>query len=227
LIRAAILDIDGTLLDSNIAHTEAWVRALAEAGHTVSFEHIRSLIGMGGDQLLPAAIGVSVESSEGSRLAKRQIAIFRESYLSSLKPFPSARELLLRLKHDQLSLIVASSADSGLLNDLLDQAGIRDLIDDCAIRQADESSKPAPDLVEQALKIAGVHRDEAVMIGDTPYDIAAASRAGIKSIALTCGGWSAQDLKGADAIHRDPHDLLLHLSRLPEQKIPLKDLPFA
>jgi HAD superfamily hydrolase (TIGR01509 family) len=225
LIRAAILDIDGTLLDSNTAHAEAWVHALKEAGHTVSFERIRSLIGMGGDNLLPEATGLSAESEEGRKIAQRQIEIFRASYLKDLKPFPAARDLLIRLKRDQIRLVVASSADASLLKDLLDQAGVRDLIDAYATRTADESSKPAPDLVEQALKLSGVHRDEAVMIGDTPYDIQAATRAGIKSIALTCGGWSAQDLRGAAAIHRDPHDLLLHLSRLPEQKIPLQELP--
>src|SRR5438132_14386227 len=108
--RSVLLDIDGTLVDSNDAHAHAWVEALAEFGHHVSFERIRSLIGMGGDNLLPTAIGLESDSPDGKAMSKRRTEIFKEKYLPTLKPTPGARELLVKMRESGLKLVIATSA---------------------------------------------------------------------------------------------------------------------
>jgi HAD superfamily hydrolase (TIGR01549 family) len=209
-LRAVILDVDGTLIDSNDAHAEAWKQAGAAFGRSIPFHAARALIGMGGDKVLPRLTGLSKESSEGRELTARRTEIFRECYLSRLKIFNGARELLERLKNDGVKLVVASSAGLEELDALLEQAGLRDLISDTPSSHDAEESKPASDIVEVALERAGVPVEECVMIGDTPYDVAAARRAGVRIIALRCGGWGDRDLAGAIEIYDDPADVIEH-----------------
>src|SRR5215216_3989984 len=107
-VKGVILDVDGTLVDSNDAHAHAWVEALAEFGIQVEFEKVRSLIGMGGDKLLPEVSGISEETPEGKQISKRRSEIFKERYLPNIKPFPKTKELLRRMRDDGLKLVVAS-----------------------------------------------------------------------------------------------------------------------
>lgn len=216
LIRAVFLDIDGTLLDSNDAHARSWVEALAAHGFDVPYDDIRVRIGKGGDLLLPEVTGLDSESETGKKISATRQKLFRENFLPHLRPFPASRELVQRFKKEGLFIVVASSAESSILDQLLERAGVLDLVDAKTKRGEGDASKPAPDLIEQALELAGVPPEEAVMLGDTPYDIEAARRAGVRTIALTCGGWSPQDLRGASAIHRDPKDLLAQLEREPD-----------
>jgi HAD superfamily hydrolase (TIGR01509 family) len=211
-IRAIILDVDGTLVDSNRAHAYAWIDALAESGFKADFTHVVRLIGMGGDKLLPKITGgVTEDSDRGRRISARRAEIFNERYLPMLHPTPGARELLNRLRADGLRLVVASSAKRDELEGLLRIAGAQDLLDQAASSDDTDESKPDPDIVHAALQRADVPKDEAVMIGDTPYDIEAAHRAGIKIIALLCGGWDDVELRYADAIYENPADLVVHL----------------
>ena len=118
-----LLDVDGTLVDSNDAHDHAWVKALAGAGVTVEFATVRRLIGKGGDKLLPEVSGIDAESDEGKAIIKRRGEIFQKEYLPTLKPFPGAKELLARMKKAGLELAVASSAKKDELKGLLDDHG--------------------------------------------------------------------------------------------------------
>ncbi len=206
--KVVLLDVDGTLIDSNDAHAHAWVDVGKEFGYDIEFDHVRWLIGMGGDKVLPEVTGLEEESEEGQKVLARRGVIFRENYLSSLKPFDGARELLERLSRDGLKLIVATSASEEDLEGLLEQAGIEDLIDHAANSDDAEESKPAPDIVEAALKRGKVEAREAIMIGDTPYDIGAATRAGVPVIGFRCGGWDTEDLRGAVSVYDGPADLL-------------------
>jgi phosphoglycolate phosphatase-like HAD superfamily hydrolase len=172
-LQAVLLDIDGTLIDSNDAHARAWVDVGREFGHDIEFDHVRWLIGMGGDKVLPEVTGLREESETGARILARRGEIFREQYLPQLQPFEGTRELLEQLSKDGLKLVVATSASEEDLRGLLRQAGIEDLIDNAANSDDAEESKPAPDIVEAALRRGKVGPDEAVMIGDTPYDIGA------------------------------------------------------
>lgn len=216
--RAVILDVDGTLVDSNDAHVQVWVDALAEHGHDVPREKIRKLVGMGGDNLLPAAVGLDKESPEGKAIADRRGELFRTRHLHHLEPFPQVRPLLERMKAAGLQLVVATSAPAEEMKVLLQRAGIEDLLQDAASASDAKNSKPDPDIVQAALRKLGLPPDETVMLGDTPYDIEAAGKAGVGVIALRCGGFPDEDLKGALALYDDAADLLAHFDESPLAK---------
>lgn len=215
-LRAVILDIDGTLILSNDAHARAFVDAAETLGHRgVEFAEVRRLIGMGGDKLIPRVFGFDKDSDDGQRVSQRKGEIFRELYLPGLKPAPGARALLERLKGDGLRLVVATSANEQDLEGLLERAGVADLVDDGTSATEVDESKPDPDVVQAALEKTGADAGEVVMLGDTPYDVEAAARAGVRIIAVRCGGWSDVDLAGALAVYDDPRDLLDHYDDSP------------
>jgi HAD superfamily hydrolase (TIGR01509 family) len=214
-LSGVILDVDGTLVDSNDAHAAAWVEALAESGIHVPPEKVRRLIGMGGDKLLPHAAGIQEDSSLGERVSKRRAQIFKEKYLPNVHAFPGAQALLSRMHADGLRLVVASSAKADELQPLLRICGADKLIENKTSSDDADRSKPDPDIVQAALKQLQLGPGEAVMLGDTPYDIEAATRAGVPVIALRCGGWSDAELSGALAIYQDPADLLSHYTSSP------------
>lgn len=216
--KAVLLDVDGTLIDSNDAHANAWVDVGREFDIEISYDHVRWLIGMGGDKVLPAVTGLQEDSKEGERILERRGEIFREKYLKTLKPFEGTRELLQQISNEGAKLVVATSASEEDLKGLLQQAGIEDLIDKAANSDDAEESKPAPDIVEAAMKRGKVDVGEAIMIGDTPYDIGAATNAGIPIIAFRSGGWEPEELRGAIAIYDGPADLLTRYSSSPLRK---------
>ena len=207
-LRAVLLDVDGTLIDSNDAHAQSWVDVGEEFGYPIVFEDVRQLIGMGGDKVLPQLTGLSEESERGAEVLERRGEIFRKQYLPRLSAFPQTRELLERLSVDGYELVIASSASDDDLNGLLKQAGIEDLISRKTSADDADESKPDPDIIQAALKKAGCGPESAVMIGDTPYDVTAALRTGLPVIAVRCGGWDDQALAGAMAIYDAPAHLL-------------------
>jgi HAD superfamily hydrolase (TIGR01509 family) len=205
---AVILDVDGTLVDSNDAHARAWVEAFAGDGITVAFERVRRAIGMGGDKLMPAVAGIDEESPEGKSISKRRGKIFKTRYLPTLRAFPGVRELVERFSSAGFTLAVASSAQRDELTPVLKTAGVDDLIRTTTSSDDAENSKPDPDIVRAALKRTGCDPAAAVMLGDTPYDVEAALRAGIRIVGLECGGWGRADLRGASEVYADPAGLL-------------------
>jgi HAD superfamily hydrolase (TIGR01509 family) len=214
--RGVILDVDGTLLDSNDAHAEAWSDALAEAGYYIDAGRVRPLIGMGGDKVVPALIGLAEDSPTGQRISERRGEIFRKKFLPRLKPFAGTRELVQRLQREGARIVVASSASKDDLEQLLERAGVREIIDGETSKDDVERSKPDPDVVHAALGELDLPAEAVVMVGDTPYDIEAAARAGVRTIALRCGGgWYDAELHGAAAIYDDPADLLAQLESSP------------
>ncbi|HEX9310386.1 MAG TPA: HAD family hydrolase [Gemmatimonadaceae bacterium] len=210
MIKGVIFDIDGTLVDSNDAHARSWVDTFAEAGYDVPFDVVRPLIGMGGDKLLPKTIGKSRDSEEGKKLVKRRSEIFRERYLPHLRPLKGARDLVLRVRSDGLKAVVATSAKEEELKGLLKAAQVDDLMEEEATASDADRSKPDPDIVHAAIEQSGVSSEYLVMIGDTPYDIEAASKAHVRTIAFRSGGWKDDALKGAVEIYNGPDDLLAH-----------------
>ncbi|HEY3789700.1 MAG TPA: HAD family hydrolase [Urbifossiella sp.] len=209
-LRGLLLDIDGTLVESNDAHAHAWVRALAEEGFTVPFETIRPLIGMGGDKLLPKVSGVDPESSQGKEITHRRQELFLDDYLPHLRPTRGTNELLQLLAKKKLRMAVASSAKKKELDPLLKICGADQVIKSKTSSDDAERSKPDPDIVHAALKEIGLPRSVVALLGDTPYDVEAGRKAGIRVIAVRCGGWSDVDLL-ADAIYDDPADLAQNL----------------
>jgi len=207
--RVVLLDIDGTLIASNDAHARAWVASLAEFGYVVSFERVRPLIGMGGDKLLPELVGLDPESTEAQRMSEFRGELFRSRELPHLEATPGARDLLLRFRADGYGLSVATSASATDVQATLEQAGVADLIETATSSDDAERSKPDPDIVRAALRRSRRPASHAVMLGDTPYDVEAATRARVRIVALRCGGWwSDEALGGAVAIYDDPAALL-------------------
>jgi HAD superfamily hydrolase (TIGR01509 family) len=206
-MRAVIFDVDGTLVDSNDQHAMSWCDALSEFGRAVPFEQVRPLIGMGGDKLLPRAAGIPDDSPEGKKISKRRAEIFRQEYLPTIKAFPMARDLCLRLREAHYELAVASSAQKADLLPLLKIAEVDDLLAEKTSSSDAENSKPDPDIVSATIKKLGLNGADAVMIGDTPYDVEAAEKAGVRTIAFRCGGWDDQALRGAIALYDGPADL--------------------
>jgi len=208
--RVVLLDIDGTLLLSNDAHARAFVEAGESMGLTAAFVSVRRLIGKGSDKLIPEVFGFDAESEPGKKLDEAKGRIFR-SYLPSLQPTRGARELLSKLRNDGIQLVVATSAGKEDVSLLLKQAGVIDLIDQTTSSDDAESSKPEPDIIQAALRKAGEDSREALMIGDTPYDVEAALRAGVPIITVRCGGfWEDADLCGSLSIFNDPADIRAH-----------------
>jgi HAD superfamily hydrolase (TIGR01549 family) len=206
--HAVLFDVDGTLVDSNEAHTRAWVAAFESEGVTVDYDAVRRAIGMGGDKLMPAVSDVDPESARGQRIRDRRAEIFSERELPGIEAFPEVRQLALRMRDDGFVLAIASSAQKDELDPLVARADIGDLLVGASSSDDAEESKPEPDIVQAALKLAEATPAQAIMLGDTPYDVQAAQRAGVAIVGLTCGGWSAAELQGAAAVYADPADLL-------------------
>jgi len=200
--------MDGTLIDSDDAHARAWYRAFADNGEQVAYDEIRQRIGMGGDNLIPAILGIEKESELGSRISERRSEIYRDEYLPGIRPFPGVRALLERMREAGLRLAIATSSPTEELEPAIDLANIRDLLEKRTSADEADSSKPDPDILHAALDQLGLPPEETVMLGDTPYDIAAAGRAGLDVIAFRSGGFSDEDLTGALAIFDGPWELL-------------------
>jgi HAD superfamily hydrolase (TIGR01509 family) len=213
--RAALLDIDGTLVDSNDAHARAWERAFIHHGHTIGFDQLRALIGKGGDKLLAEAADIKKETPHGAAIDQLRSELFMRDHLPMLRPLPGARALLVRMRSSGLRLVVATSAKAAEMNALLDVCGARGLIDAQTSSDEADNSKPDPDIVRAALDKAGVPAASALMLGDTPYDVEAAHRCGVRTVALRSGGWGDSSLDGALAIYDDPADLLAHYDESP------------
>ena len=215
MLKAAIFDIDGTLIDSVDFHAEAWLRAFHHFGHPeVGFDQVRSQIGKGGDQLMPVFLSKKEIEEKGETIEKWRSDLFRREYLPRVKPFAQVRELFLRLREDGYRLALASSSNKQDLETYKKIANIADLLEANTSADDAEKSKPHPDIFEAALNhLGGLQPNEAVVIGDTPYDGQAASKLGIREIiGVLCGGFSERDLRhaGAQQIFQNPADLLAH-----------------
>jgi HAD superfamily hydrolase (TIGR01549 family) len=207
-VEGVIFDIDGTLVDSNDAHAHAWVEALAEFGHKISFEKVRPLIGMGSDKLLPAVIKLNKDTEEGESISKRRSEIFKEKYLPDLQPCAGAHELLQKMRDEGLKMVVATSAQPEEVQALLAVAQANDFFHSETSSDEVENTKPDPDVIELALEKLNIPRSKVMMIGDTPYDVEAAAKAEVATVAVKSGGWQENDLQNAMAIYNDPADLL-------------------
>jgi HAD superfamily hydrolase (TIGR01509 family) len=215
VIEGVLLDVDGTLIDSNDAHASSWAEALREFGRDVPADQVRPFIGMGGDKLLPRFLGVDAESPVGKRFSERRARIFHERYVPHLRTTPGAKVLIQRFRSEEFKLIIATSAREEELNAMLEQVGLDDLITKKTSADDAESSKPDPDIIEAALRKSDLDPERALLLGDTPYDIEAAARASVGTVALRCGGWDGDALSGARAVYDDPADLVRHFTSSP------------
>jgi HAD superfamily hydrolase (TIGR01509 family) len=218
MARAAIFDIDGTLIDSVDAHAQAWRDAFRDYGFEVDVAAIRAQIGKGGDQLMPVFLPQPDLAAFGEELEEHRAKILKERYLPNIQPFPEVRALFERLHEEGLRIVLASSAHGEELATYTSIAGIEGLADAAVSSEDVAASKPAPDIFRMALmRLAGIAPADVLVIGDTPYDAQAAARAGLQTIGVLSGGFAEADLRSAGcvAIYRDAADLLFHYADSP------------
>ena len=210
MIKAVIFDIDGTLVDSNSLHIQAWRAAFRRYGKHLTFDAVHEQMGKGGDQLIPVFCSPEEVERFGHDLEKFRGDLFMRDYLPRVKPYAQVRELFERIKADGLQIALASSAKEKELEHHEKQLGIADLLETATSSDDVEHSKPCPDIFEAALAgLKGVAPHEAIVIGDTPYDAQAAGKAGMRTIGVLSGGFPAEVLRanGAIEIYRDIADL--------------------
>ena len=196
-MTAAILDIDGTLVDTNYQHAIAWWRAFKQHGHVLPLWRIHRHVGMGGDQLVAALCGDDVEKDMGDDIRAAEKALYL-AFIEEVEPMDEARDLIVDLKDRGHQVVLASSAKENEVDHYLDLLDARDICDGWTTSADVESTKPAPDLVLAALKKAGTK--DGVMIGDSTFDAKAATRAGIPTVGLLTGGFSEEELRDAGAV---------------------------
>ena len=213
----AVLDIDGTLVDSNYQHALAWYRALRSVGVTHPVWRLHRLIGMGGDQVVKAVGGDELEARVGDR-AREEQGKQVDAMLEEMTPLPGARDLLVAIKERGHRLVLASSGQQRHVDFFLDLLDARDIVDDWTTSSDVEASKPAPDLLHVALEKVGAPKDAAsVMVGDSVWDVEAAKKAGMPAIVVRSGGFGDDELEraGAIAIFDTPGDLAESLADTP------------
>jgi HAD superfamily hydrolase (TIGR01549 family) len=213
VIKGAIFDIDGTLVDSVDLHARAWQEALAKFGHDVPFDAVRQQIGKGGDQLLPIFLTREEQEKYGKQLEESRGRLFKRDYLPLVKPFPRVRELFQRLRAGGKQIVLASSAKGDEIEAYKRIAHIEDLVERQTSSDDVSRSKPHPEICEVALKrLHGIDPAQAIAVGDSPYDAIAAGKLKITCIGVLSGGFPGPELRAAgySAIYEDCADLLKH-----------------
>ena len=197
---AAILDIDGTLVDTNYHHAVAWYRAFRQQSIALPIWRIHRHMGMGGDKLVQALTSEAFDAEYGDEVRAAEKVLYME-LIEECAPMQGARELIEELKRRGNHVVLASSAKASEVDYYLDLLDARELADDWTTSADVEATKPEPDLVKAALEKAGAEPGDAVMLGDTPWDCEAAKRAGVETVALMTGGFSEQELTDAGAVN--------------------------
>jgi HAD superfamily hydrolase (TIGR01509 family) len=197
-VEAALLDVDGTLIDSNYHHALAWYRAFRRHDIVLPLWRIHRAIGMGGDQLVPALVGPELDGEKGDDIRAARDEIYTGGLIDEVAPLEGAHELIAELKDRGLRVVLASSSPLDELERYLDLLEARDLADAWTTKDDVEATKPEPDLILAALEKAKTR--SAVLVGDTRWDVEAASKAGVETVCLLTGGWSKQELREAGAV---------------------------
>ena len=216
-IKAILFDIDGTLVDSNDLHVLAWQQAFAGIGAHFDHQTLHDQIGKGTDKLVPALLP-DLPKAEQKKLGETHGAIFKGRYIDQVKPFPCAHDMLARARASGFRLALASSASKDELEHYLGLLLAHDMIEASTGSDDVKKTKPAPDIFSTALsKLPGISREEAFVIGDTPYDMEAARSCGIPAIGLRSGKFTDTALKeaGAGAIYDDVASLLADYDQSP------------
>jgi HAD superfamily hydrolase (TIGR01549 family) len=218
MIKAVIFDIDGTLIDSVDLHAQAWQETFKHFGKEIPYEDVRHQIGKGGDQLLPVFFSKEELDEKGSEMEEYRSRLFKHDFLPRVRAFPKVRELFQRIRDDGKRIALASSAKEDELKTYKKIAHIEDLVEEETSSDDADKSKPHPDIFAAALERLGdIKPDEAIVVGDTPYDAEAAGKLKLRTIGVLCGGFPEAELKAASciAIFDGPSDLLARYSESP------------
>jgi HAD superfamily hydrolase (TIGR01509 family) len=214
-VEAALLDVDGTLIDANYQHALAWYRAFREHDIVLPIWRIHRAVGMGGDQLVPALVGEQVDKKKGDDIRDTRDGVYNSEFIDEVAPLEGAHDLIADLSGRGVRVVLASSSPEDEIEHYLDLLDAREVADAWTTKDDVEATKPAPDLILAALEKAQTKR--AVMVGDTPWDIEAARKADVDTICVVTGGWSNQELldAGAAAVYESVAELRAHLDEPP------------
>ncbi len=218
MVKAVLFDVDGTLVDTVDLHARAWQETLRAFGHDVLFERVRAQIGKGGDQLMPVFLPQEEVERRGEEIDGYRKELFKRAYLPQARVFPMVRQLVERVRAAGQRVVLASSGTTEEIDRYQELAGITGLVDAVTTSDDAEQSKPHPDIFQAALaKVAPLGPEDAVVVGDTPYDAQAARKIGLQTVGVLCGGFPEADLRSAGcvAIYRDPEDLSLRYDNSP------------
>jgi len=211
MIGAVLFDVDGTLIDSNDLHASAWREAFLHFGIDLPLEEIRGQIGKGGDNLIPTLLPEDMAEARQKEIEQFRGELFKRDYLPRVVPFPFVRELFERIVTDGKKIVLASSSKGAEVAFHLNVIGAADLVSATTSKDDVEHSKPCPDIFEAALaKVKPLGPDEVVVVGDSPFDVLAAKKLGIRVIGFRSGGFPEEVLReaGADEIYDGAEDLL-------------------
>jgi len=217
-IEAIVFDLDGTIVDSNDLHVEAWNEAFQHFGKHFPMADLRKQIGKGSDQYLPVFLSADELSTLGKQIDEYRSKLFKEKFLPRVRAFPKVRELFERIKSDGKRIALATSSQKDDVRTYTDLADIGDLIDCQTTADDADKSKPAPDVLKAALDALALSPACAIAVGDTRFDVEAAKRIGLATVGMLCG--RAADEKtlrraGAIAVYNDPADLLANYQDSP------------
>lgn len=215
MAEVLLTDIDGTLVDSNALHAEAWRRAFEHFGIQIGMDEAWRQIGKGADQLIPTFLPENERERLEKPLKEYRKEIFHRDYMERIVPFARAHDLLERVRKAGMKIALATSSDPEDLATFGRLLGMDDLVDEASSAGDAKRSKPAPDIFAAALEKVGMRSEQAIALGDTPYDAESAGKLGIQVIGVTCGGWRRDDLLAAGCVEvwRDPEDLLENFQR--------------
>jgi HAD superfamily hydrolase (TIGR01509 family) len=215
-MTVAVLDIDGTLVDTNYHHAIAWYRAFRQHDIALPIWRIHRHIGMGGDQLVEALTDERTEQEQGDDIRTAEKTLYFQ-LIDEVQPMKGSRDLIEQLKARGHTVVLASSAKADEVDHYLDLLDARELADAWTTSADVESTKPAPDLVTAALERVGGSSDDALMVGDTPWDVKAAANAGVKTLAVRTGGFAVAELEdaGAAAVFESVTELCEKLGQTP------------
>ncbi len=216
MAEVLLTDIDGTLVDSNTLHAEAWRRAFEHFGIHLGMDEAWRQIGKGADQLIPTFVPDEARRKElEPQLKEYRSRIFHRDYMGRIVPFAHAHDLLVRVRETGMKIALATSSDPEDLKTYGRILNMEDLVDEASSSGDARRSKPAPDIFAAALEKVGMKAEQAIALGDTPYDAESAGKLGIPVIGVTCGGWKRDDLMDAGCVEvwRDPGDLLEHFAQ--------------
>ncbi|GLX50182.1 haloacid dehalogenase [Streptomyces hygroscopicus subsp. hygroscopicus] len=214
--RAAVFDVDGTLVDTNHLHVVTWWEAFRQAGHRVPMHAVHRAVGLGSADLVAHLLGEDRDRDQDAGLSAAHKALYGQ-YFDRLPALPGAGELLRRLHREGWTVVLATSASGSELGALRRAIDADDAIEATASSEDVQEGKPAPEPVEHALELAGVPASRAVLVGDTVWDMRAGAKAGVRCVGVLCGGIPRADLTeaGAEAVYADPADLLARLGTSP------------
>ena len=214
--RAAVFDVDGTLVDTNHLHVVTWWEAFRQAGHDVPMHAIHRAVGLGSTDLIAHLLGDDRDTDRDAELSAAHTTLYGQ-YFDRLPALPGSAELLRRLHRDGWTVVLATSASGAELGALRRAIDADDAIADTASADDVAEGKPAPEPVEHALELAGVPASRAVFVGDTVWDMRAGSKAGVRCVGVLCGGIPRADLTGAgaEAVYDDPAGLLARIGESP------------